>query len=125
MHLMGLRLPSVMFGDQYKADLSLISFTLQRFGLFFVPAALIGIAGLYHMTFGLVQVSDRLLKTKIARGFLESRWFLLVMGVGAGLVISSLVALKGVYFDVGNERHAFWASYYNGLFSIIGVDMGL
>jgi hypothetical protein len=121
-HVMGLRLPSVMWGEEYKGDFSLISFTLRNIGFFIVPASLIGVAGLYHITYGLVQASDKLLRTKMAKRVTENRWFLPLMGIGAGILFSSLMAMKGAYFTLDTARDTFWASYYTAIFRAFGIE---
>lgn len=119
---MGLRLPSVLWGEEFKGDFSLISFTLRNLGLFIVPASLIGIAGLYHMTYGVVQASDKLLRTNAAKRVTESKWFGPFMGIGAVVIVSSLLAFKGVYFGLDTARDTFWAGYYTALFRTFGME---
>jgi hypothetical protein len=111
-----------MWGEEYKGDFSLISFTLRNLGFFIVLASLIGVAGLYHITYGLVQASDKLLRTKIAKRVTENRWFLPLMGIGAGIICSSLMAMKGAYFTLDTARDTFWASYYTAIFRAFSVE---
>jgi len=91
-------------------------------GAMFIPYYItLGVSGLYHMTYGLLQSSDRLIDTKIARKSTESRWFLTSMGIGAAVIVSSVLAIRGSYFDVFSDRLSFWANQYNKVFACFGI----
>jgi succinate dehydrogenase/fumarate reductase cytochrome b subunit len=121
-HIIATRLPGLLKGSDYQADFPLITFTLQKMGAIFVPYYIaLGISGLYHMTYGLLQSSDRLLGTKLARKSTEGSWFLPLMVVGAAAITSAVFAFRGNYFDVFSERLPFWANQYNRLFALFGV----
>ncbi len=116
------RMPGLLKGSDFQADFPLITFTLQKMGAIFVPYYIaLGVSGLYHMTYGLLQSSDRLLKTKLARKATGSSWFLPIMAIGAAAITSAIFAFRGNYFDVWNDRLRFWANQYNQYFASFGV----
>ncbi len=121
-HIIATRLPGLWKGSDFQSDFSLVTFTLQKMGTVFIPYYIaLGVSGLYHMTYGLLQSSDRLIGTKLARKSTERPWFLPMMAIGAAVIVSSVLAFRGSYFDVFSERLSFWAKQYNKIFAYLGI----
>lgn len=103
-HVMATRGVGVFFG--LPADFAFLTFSLTYFGSVFYPYyLLLGLAGLFHLVFGL-SVAVRVLKWRVP---VPVRWASLV---GAPFMVAGVLALGGAFFQVDTGRFEKLQAFY-------------
>jgi hypothetical protein len=112
-HILATRYQQNFFGPEYQADFAFTTYGLKYYASIFYPYYfLLGVLGLYHLTYGMLRASDLFLHTRIHRAFTESKNFSLYMAAGAAILLSSLMAYHGYYFNVNSPRVEFWRAHF-------------
>lgn len=120
-HALATRLPSLLYGPDYSADFSLISFTLRAYPWFFYPYFyLLGSSGLYHAVFGGLKSIDRFFRVSVSKKIVTNKFFLPVIGALSLVICSALLAFGGVYFNIPKNSFSLWKKLFEDLFSGFG-----
>jgi len=96
---------------------SYIAFSIYSYPLIFYPYYVgLGFSGAYHMTSGLYRAA-RLFQLKVPSVFSPYRLpYKIALGLFAGVIISSVLALGGLYFPIPTEKFP----YYRATFASLG-----
>lgn len=75
---------------------------------------MLGSAGLYHLCYGLLKASDLLFGGSVLTKATKSKWFVGTVAVGLALLLSSVYAFSGGYFDVRSSKAKtqMWAEHF-------------
>lgn len=108
------------------ADFSLISYTLSTNWkyLFYPYYLLFGASGMYHAAYGLWRSAQLFKFQPPAIVSPYKPYFRIAIGLGAGLLLSSLLAFGGMYFPISRARFPEIEGDYLKLFNMVKSFFG-
>ena len=107
-HVIATRGPSLLLGK--LVDMSYLSYSIAILPLFFYPYyMLLGVAGLYHLTNGVISVL-RILNIRLPKGVTApySRMFWIWIGLCGIITLVSILSIGGNIFELDTSRFNEW-----------------